>query len=170
MISTRDLALQIYVKEKSCDAHDIAYADETKLHIKFYDQIWSPEDLNPDRLTSEISKMFIYNETETKRHSYSVNYFDLNKTHAQTANVASSVAASVAINILWGAGSGNGAGSSSSSSSSSSLDNLATTSQSIFLATDIQYMLSQESVETEWAGEKFKLKSFGVSTKLTSID
>ncbi|CAF3659865.1 unnamed protein product [Adineta steineri] len=138
----------------------MAFSNEAKIDSKLYEQVWSPQDLNPDRLTSEINKIFIYNETETKRHNYSDIYFNLNKTHAE----ASAAAGSGAVNVLWGLVTAGGSG----SSSESALDYLAQTSQSIFSQTDIQHLLSQQSIETEWSGEKLFPKSFSVY-KLTDI-
>ncbi|CAF4684511.1 unnamed protein product, partial [Rotaria magnacalcarata] len=79
------------------------------------------------------------------------NYFDFNQAYAQ----ASSASGSGSFNIL-GIFSGGGGGGSSGSLS----NHLLTTTQSIFSATEIQNLLTQESVETEWTGEKFIPKSF----------
>ncbi|CAF2028746.1 unnamed protein product [Rotaria magnacalcarata] len=140
----------------------MAYSDETKLSIKLYDQIWSSSDLNPDRITSEINKVFRYNETETKRHNYSDQYFDLDKQHVQSS--ASSGGGSAGFSFLGFGGSLGGSGATSSSSS----NHLLTTSQSIFSSTEIQYILNQESVEIEWTGEKLQPRTFKVY-RLTDI-
>ncbi len=38
---------------------------QEKLDLNMYGQVWSSSDLNPDRLTSELSKIFTYNQAET---------------------------------------------------------------------------------------------------------
>ncbi|CAF3284192.1 unnamed protein product [Rotaria socialis] len=137
----------------------MAYSNEAKVDAKLYDQVWSSADLNPDRITNELKKLFTYNQTATQRHNYSDNYFDFNQAYAQ----ASSASGSGSFNILSFFSGGGGGGSSGSSS-----NHLLTTTQSIFSATEIQNLLTQESVETEWMGEKFIPKSFSVY-KLTDI-
>ncbi|CAF1497380.1 unnamed protein product [Adineta steineri] len=137
----------------------MAFSDETKVDAKLYDQVWSASDLNPDRITSEITKMFTYNQTETERHNYSDNFFNFNQAYAQS----SSSAGGGSVSIL-GLGSAGG----SSGSSSSSSGHLLTTAQAIFSQTEIQHFLTQESIETAWTGEKFIPKSFSVY-KLTDI-
>ncbi|CAF1503619.1 unnamed protein product [Adineta steineri] len=137
----------------------MAFSDETKVDAKLYDQVWSASDLNPDRITSEITKMFTYNQTETERHNYSDNFFNFNQAYAQS----SSSAGGGSVSIL-GLGSAGGSGGSSSSSSG----HLLTTAQAIFSQTEIQHFLTQESIETAWTGEKFIPKSFSVY-KLTDI-
>ncbi|CAF1389311.1 unnamed protein product [Didymodactylos carnosus] len=141
----------------------MAYATETKVSSKLYDQIWSANDLNPDRITTEINKVFRYNETETKRHNYSDNYFDLNKTHAEAS--ASSGGGGIGFDV-FGIVSGNIGGNGASSNTLS--NTLATTSQSIFSATEIQYLLTQDRIEGEWTGEKWIPKSFNIF-RLTDI-
>ncbi|CAF1469113.1 unnamed protein product [Didymodactylos carnosus] len=137
----------------------MVYSNETKLDIKFYDQVWSSMDLNPNRLTSVINKMFIYNETETKRHNYSNNYFDYDKQYVQSSGSSESAG----LNIL-----GIGALGGSGSSSSSSENQLSTTTQSIFSATEIQHAISQQQIDIQWLGEKLIPKSFSVY-KMTDI-
>ncbi|CAF1016145.1 unnamed protein product [Didymodactylos carnosus] len=136
----------------------MAYADEIKLDIKFYDQVWSSMDLNPDRLTNEINKMFIYNETETKRHNYSDNYFDYDKQYVQSSGISGSAGLNIFGVTLGGSG----------STSSSSGNQLSTTTQSIFSATEIQHIISQEQIDIQWSGEKFIPKSFSVY-KMTDL-
>ncbi|UJR24288.1 hypothetical protein I4U23_027255 [Adineta vaga] len=137
----------------------MTFSDEAKLDAKLYDQVWSPSDLNTDRITSEIKKMFTYNQTETERHNFSDNFFDFNQAYAQSSSSSGSGSVSI-----FGLGSASGGGGSSSSSSG----HLLTTAQSIFSQTEIQNFLTQESIETAWSGEKFIPKSFSVY-KLTDI-
>lgn len=137
----------------------MAFSEETKLDVKLYDQIWSPSDLNPDRITHELSKLFTFNQSETQRHNYSEAYFDFNQAYAQS----SSASGGGKLNVV-GLFSIGGSGGSSSSSSG----HLSTTTQAVFSETEIQHFLTQESIETAWTGEKFIPKSFSVY-KLTDI-
>ncbi|CAF4394054.1 unnamed protein product, partial [Rotaria magnacalcarata] len=86
----------------------MAYSNEAKVDAKLYDQVWSSADLNPDRITNELKRLFTYNQTATQRHNYSDNYFDFNQAYAQ----ASSASGSGSFNIL-GIFSGGGGGGSS---------------------------------------------------------
>ncbi|CAF2895915.1 unnamed protein product [Rotaria sp. Silwood2] len=137
----------------------MAFSEEQKINVKLYDQVWSASDLNPDRMTSELKKLFTYNKTETERHNFSDNYFDFNQAYAQSSS--SSGGGSLSI---FGIGSIGGSGASSDSSS----NHLLTTTQSIFSQTEIQHFLTQQSIETAWTGEKFIPKSFYVY-RLTDI-
>ncbi|CAF1488110.1 unnamed protein product, partial [Didymodactylos carnosus] len=120
---------------------------------------FSSNDLNPDRLTSALNNLFTYNETETQRHNFSDTYFDFNEAHAQS----SSASASVAVNVL-----GFGGGSVSASHDQQSADQQALITNDVLSATEIQHVLEQQAVDTEWTGEKWIPKSFSVY-KLTDI-
>ncbi|CAF4641174.1 unnamed protein product, partial [Rotaria sp. Silwood2] len=133
--------------------------DQTKIDAKLYDQVWSSADLNPDRITSEMSKLFTYNEAETNKHRNSDNYFNFNQAYAKSSNHLGQ--AGLDIVDLFSVG-GGGATSDSTSNSSS------TTNHSMYSLTDIQNILNQNSIEVEWTGEKFLPKSFSVY-RLTDI-
>lgn len=127
--------------------------EQMKIDAKFYDQIWSSADLNPDRITSDMSKIFTYNEQETKKNSYSDQFFNFNEAHAQSGGRSGGLSIGI-----FGLGSfGGSAGSSNSKSDSSS-----TTNHSVYSLSDIQRVLRQNSMEFVWTGEKFIPKSFHV--------
>ena len=137
----------------------MAFSQEAKIDAKVYDQVWSGSDLNPDRITSELKKLFTYNQTETERHNYSDSFFDFNEAYAQSSSGSGGGGVSI-----FGLGSASGGGASSSSSSG----HLSLSTESTVSQTDIQHYLTQESIETAWTGEKFIPKSFSVY-KLTDI-
>ena len=43
-----------------------------------YDQIWRSDDLNPDRLTNEINKLFTLNNTDTTKTNHTNIFFNIN--------------------------------------------------------------------------------------------
>ncbi|CAF3896706.1 unnamed protein product, partial [Rotaria sp. Silwood1] len=133
---------------------------QTTIDAALFDQVWSSSDLNPDRLTSELSKLFTYNDTETKRHNYTNTYFDLNKQNLQASSSSDSSSGGGSVSI-FGIGVG-GSGSSSSSSSNTLQDILMQTNHDIYSLTDIQRFLKQQQSEFQWTGEKFIPKSFNV--------
>lgn len=114
-------------------------------------QVWSGSDLNPDRITNELKKLFTYNKTETKRHNYSDNYFDYN--HAYVQSLSSSGGDGLSI---LGIGSVGGKGASSSSLAA----HLLTTTQSIFSQTEIENFLTQESLRNNSLLKKVMVLSF----------
>jgi hypothetical protein len=132
-------------------------AQQTVLDAKLFDQVWSSSDLNPDILTSELSKLFTYNDTETKRKNDTNKYFNLNKQHLQSSSNSVSGGGSVSVLGLFSVG-GNGA----SSSSSSLHDILQQTNHDIYSLDEIQRFLFQQQSEFQWTGEKFHAKSFNV--------
>jgi hypothetical protein len=46
---------------------------ETRMEMNVYGQVWQSSDLSPDRLTSEINKVFTLNETATQSHANTEN-------------------------------------------------------------------------------------------------
>ncbi|CAF1045188.1 unnamed protein product [Didymodactylos carnosus] len=135
-------------------------ATQITLNADLYNQVWSSSDLNPDRLTSELSKLFRYNDTQTKLHNYTDTYFNLDREHLTTSSASSSgqgsLTGSVGIFSLGASGGG------SSSSANSLLDNLKQSTKDIYSLTDIKRLLTQQQSEFEWKGEKFIAKSFNV--------
>ncbi|UJR29837.1 hypothetical protein I4U23_017380 [Adineta vaga] len=123
---------------------------EIKLAVNFYNQIWSTYDLNPDRITREINKLFTYNKTATENRNHSDQYFDYQKE-----------------NITLTTGSGGGGlifkifalntRDEISELNSSSTTNIA---KSVYSLSEIQDLLKQESIEITWTDEKFIVKSF----------
>ncbi|CAM4755969.1 unnamed protein product [Rotaria magnacalcarata] len=130
-----------------------AFSDQIKLDAKLYEQVWSSSDLNPDTITNEINKLFIYNQTHTENHNYSDNFFNLNEAYVRSSS--SSGGGGFFISDLFGI-SGNGA------SSSSSSDGKSKTTNAIFSGAEISNRLSQQAIETEWKGQKIIPKSFSV--------
>jgi len=136
-------------------------ASQITLNAGLYSQVWSSSDLNPDRLTSELSKFFTYNDTETKLHNYTDTYFNLDREYLQQSSSSSSGAGNGNIEFfdLFSLG---GGGSSSSSSSNSLRDNLKRTTNDKYSLTDIRRLLTEQQSEFQWQGEKFIAKSFNV--------
>ncbi|UJR17375.1 hypothetical protein I4U23_004270 [Adineta vaga] len=73
-----------------------------KLRADALQQVWSPSDLDPDVLETDINKMFSYNQSETERHNDSKMYFNGNvETMKQSAAKGSgSLSASIGISFL----------------------------------------------------------------------
>ncbi|CAF4098587.1 unnamed protein product [Rotaria magnacalcarata] len=136
---------------------------QEKLDLNMYGQFWSSSDLNPDRLTSELNKIFTYNQVETNYRNTSDKYYDFHEEYAK------SLVASAAFK-----GSGDILGIASASMDVSAYVNKAEsgatgkTTHDVISLTDIKKYLDQKSIETEWNGEKIIPKSFQVY-KLTDI-
>ncbi|CAF1524884.1 unnamed protein product [Rotaria sp. Silwood1] len=128
-----------------------------------YGQLWSSNDLNPDRLTSELNKIFTYNQAETNYRNTSDKYYNFHEEYAKSLAVSAAFKGSA--NIL---------GIASSSMDVSALVNKAEsgatekTTHDVISLTDIKKYLDQKSIETEWKGEKIIPKSFQVY-RLTDI-
>ena len=121
---------------------------EVKLDAKLFEQIWSSKDLNPDVITQQINKMFVYNKTATDQQRNSENYFDLKRDNSGSSS--SSVSASVSGSYM-----GFGASVSASASFGNSWANsMATSSKNVYSSRDIRDLLAHDKVETEWTGEK----------------
>ena len=131
----------------------MAYSDTTKLAARFYDQVWSSSDLNPDLNTNEISRLFTYNQSETQRNNYSDTFFNFNEAYARSWSASGKAKGSFLKIGSFGA---------SGSAASSSSGDQSTTTKAIYSANEIQNWLTQQSIETEWTGQKFIPKSFNV--------
>ncbi|CAF1135893.1 unnamed protein product, partial [Didymodactylos carnosus] len=136
-------------------------AQQTQLDAALFDQVWSSSDLNPDRLTSELSKLFTYNDTETKRRNDTNTYFDLNKQSLQSTSNSHTAHGGGGVSI-FGLGSIGGSGGSTTTNTNSLQDMLMQTNHDIYSLTEIQRLLSQQQSEFHWNGEKFVPKSFNV--------
>ncbi|CAF0726128.1 unnamed protein product [Didymodactylos carnosus] len=134
--------------------------------------MWSPYDLNPDRITEELSKMFTYNDTETKRRNSTSLYYDFNKVnmneHANShaAKAGASVSAEAHLSVPFGSGgakvSASAYGETADSSSGSLYNQLNETTNNQFSSDDIKRMFTQQGTELQFKGEKISPKSFQV--------
>jgi hypothetical protein len=136
---------------------------QEKLDLNMYGQVWSSSDLNPDRLTSELNKIFTYNQAETNYRNTSDKYYDFHEEYAKSLAVSGAFKSSASIlGIL--------SGSMDISASVNKAESGATgkTTHDVISLADIKKYLDQQSIETEWKGEKIIPKSFQVY-KLTDI-
>ncbi|CAF4684730.1 unnamed protein product, partial [Rotaria magnacalcarata] len=138
-------------------------ATETQLSAKLYDQVWHSSDLNPDRLTNELSRLFTLNNTATQKYNNTDIFFNVNSQSAHVSSGTSNLGGGVNVLGIFGA-----SGSSSTRNNEASNRNDDKTTHDIMSASDIQRRIGQHSIEIEWTGEKFEPKSFHVF-KLTDV-
>ncbi|CAF4397351.1 unnamed protein product [Rotaria sp. Silwood2] len=81
-------------------------AQEQRILAGNYSQVWNPSDLNPDRITRELNKMFTYNQTETESHNYSDKYYNYNSDWKLSTSVSTSASANACIYGKFGCVSG----------------------------------------------------------------
>ncbi|CAF3947587.1 unnamed protein product [Rotaria sp. Silwood1] len=127
-------------------------ANETKLDIKFYDEVWSATNFNPDRITNEMKKWFTYNEAETKKQNSIDKYFTFNRASinlSSSSGIANTCYPPFCTGIQTGL-------------SDSLSEYLSKTTQSIFSLTEIQNLFKKISIDIAWTNDKFNLKSFSV--------
>ncbi|CAF4559030.1 unnamed protein product [Rotaria sp. Silwood2] len=145
---------------------------ETLLDADTFGQMWSPYDLNPDRITEELSKIFTYNDTETKRHNSSSTYYDFNKANmnklaeSHSAKGGASISTEAHLSVPFGSGgakfSASAYGETADSSYNSLYNQLNETTHNQFSSDDIQRMFTQQGTELQFKGEKVTPKSFQV--------
>ncbi|CAF1495497.1 unnamed protein product, partial [Rotaria magnacalcarata] len=136
---------------------------QEKLDLNMYGQVWSSSDVNPDRLTSELNKIFTYNQAETNYRNTSDKYYDFHEEYAKSLAVSAAFESSASI---FGIVSGSMDISASVNKAESGASGK--TTYDVISLTDIKKYLDQKSIETEWKGEKIIPKSFQVY-KLTDI-
>lgn len=140
----------------------IANSKETQQNADVFGQVWQSSDLNPDRITSEMSKIFTFNQSETEKHSDKMNYYNVNQRKDSSLSVHASL--DVRVKTLFV----NVGVSASVNYDEQESEAYEQTSHSAVSESDIKKAASQSSIEGEWEGEKFIPKSFKVF-KLTDV-
>ena len=133
-------------------------AKQTQLDAKLFEQLWSSSDFDPNVITSELNKIFIYNQTASEIESNSNIYFDYNEKHAQSSSTSGKIKIG-----FEGFG-----GTIKASHSQASEDQMGKTTHDIVSQKDIHEYLAKQSIETVWNGKRLEAKSFNVY-KLTDI-
>lgn len=129
---------------------------ETQIQADVFGQVWQPTDLNPDRITSEMSKMFTFNQSETEKYGDNMSYYNVNQRKDSSLSVHTAldvkvktffvkVDTHVDIDV-----------------NKKNSEEYEQTSHSAVSSTDIKKAASQASIEGVWEGEKFVPKSFKV--------
>jgi hypothetical protein len=136
---------------------------QEKIDLNMYGQVWSSSDLNPDRITSELNKLFTYNLAETESHHTSDKYYNFNKEYANL--LEKSLGCKNSASILGKISGDMEICNSLKKAKSGATGN---TTHDVISLTDIKKYLDMKLIETEWNGEKFIPKSFQVY-KLTDI-
>ena len=125
-----------------------------------FNEVWSSEDLRPDRITSELSKLFTKNASDTAHHTSSDKYLSVDKQHLEELIASSSKEGGAGVSFL-GISIG-GKGGSSSSSKNTFYDKLSQINHDKYSQDDIINLLNEHQAEFAWEGEKFVPKSFQV--------
>lgn len=141
-------------------------SERTVIEAGHFIQVWSSADLHPDRIASELSKLFTKNASDITQHTSSDKYLSINKEFLEELLSSSSKEGGGSVSFL-GISAG-GKGGSSSSSKNSLYDKLSQTSHDKFSREDIFKLLQEQQSEFSWEGEKFVPKSFQVY-KMTDL-
>jgi microcystin-dependent protein len=143
----------------------------TKLNSKIFEQIWNSSDLNADRITSELNKVFIYNQSATLQHRDGSRYFNVNRQKLQKSASSvgvgfwSKIAATLleVITVSGAFGVNVNVDKATEVIEAEQYEEYASVSD-----TQINQHLSQHGVHLEWSGEKLVPKSFDVY-KITEL-
>jgi microcystin-dependent protein len=133
-------------------------AERIYIRADAFGQVWQSADLNPDRITSEMSNMFTFNATETARHNNGQNYYSINQRKDCYLPVHTQL--DIRIRTLF------------ITCNTNKNDNQAyeTTSHNAVSESDIKKAASQASIEGIWTGHKFIPKSFQVHKLVDVVD
>ncbi|CAF3385214.1 unnamed protein product [Rotaria socialis] len=135
---------------------------EVKLDLKFYEQVGSSNDFNPEKIKNTINKLFIFNKTATEHSKYTDTFFNLDQKNAQASSTSASVGGGFSMFGIGGSIQGSGL---SSSSSSNVLSNI---KKDTYSSKDVQDLPAKEKIESEWTGEKWVPKSL-YGYKITDV-
>ncbi|CAF1491659.1 unnamed protein product [Rotaria magnacalcarata] len=142
----------------------ITKAQEIQIHVGAFNQVWRSADLNPDRIASEMSKMFTFNETETKKHNNGENYYSVNQ--RKDCYLPSHTPLDLRIRTIFTAIDIIVHGEHQKKNS----EEYETTSHNAVSESDIKRAASQVSIEGAWEGKKFIPKSFKVFRLIDLVD
>lgn len=134
----------------------IESSKETQIQADVFGQVWQSSDLNPDRITSEMSKMFTFNQSETEKHRDSMNYYNVNQRKDSSLSVHTALDVRIKT-FFWKADVNAKVDYDKKESEEYEQTNHNTVSE-----TDIKKAASQSSIEGAWEGNKFIPKSFKV--------
>jgi microcystin-dependent protein len=125
-------------------------------HVRWF---YSQKSYN-SRITSELSKVFTKNVSDTEQHTASDKYLSIDKEYLKELSSSSSKQGGADVSFLGISVSGNGG--SSSSSKNSFYDKLAQMDHQKYSKDDVVKLLNEEQVDFSWDGEKLIPKSFQV--------
>lgn len=140
-------------------------AKEIQIKAGAFDQVWHSADLNPDRITSEMFKMFKFNTNETERHNNSENYYSINQRKdillpAHTPLDMRIRTACIGVDFIVP----------SNSQQNKNSEEYETTTLDAVSESDITKAASQIGIEGGWMGHKFIPKSFKVYKLIDLVD
>ena len=135
-------------------------AQRTVIDAGQFNETWSSSDLHPGRITSELSKVFTKNVSDTEQHSTSDKHFSVNKGKLNELISSSSKGGGGGVSFLCF--SANGKGSSTSSSKNIFYDKLSQTDHQKYSKDEIVKLLSEQQADFSLEGEKLVPKSFHV--------
>ena len=153
--SNANLSMLTYGLEEQLTAlfqEGIAKAKEIYIKADAFGQVWKSDDLNPDRITSEMSKMFTFNKTETQKHNNSENYYSINQ--RKDCYIPTHSPLDIRIRTLFISVCGK--------TKHKNSEEFEATSHNAVSESDIKKAAAQASIEGVWKGVKFIPKSFKV--------
>jgi len=144
----------------------LAHAKQVSIKANAYGQVWQSADLNPDRITNEMSKIFTFNETETKKRNNKENYYSINQrkdciepNHIPLDVIIRNHLFTTNIYLL-----------NNNNNEKKANEQYKTTNQNAVSESDIQKAAALVSIEGSWYGKKFIPKSFQVFHLLDVVD
>ncbi|CAF2536053.1 unnamed protein product [Rotaria sp. Silwood2] len=142
----------------------ITKAKQVHIRAGAFRQVWQSADLNPDRITSEMSKMFTFNRSETAKHNNKENYYSVNQRKDCYLPVHTPLDVRIrtlftTINVII-----------HDDRQNKNSEEYETTSHNAVSESDIKKAASQASIEGAWEGKKFIPKSFKVFKLIDLVD
>lgn len=119
-------------------------------------QVWQSADLSPDRLTSEMERLFTFNKSETLIHNNTQNYYSVNQRN--DSSLATYAPLDVRIRALITAVTINPY----DEQQKKTTDQYEQTDHSAVSESDIQKAAAQVGIEGAWFGHRFIPKAFRV--------
>ncbi|UJR14266.1 hypothetical protein I4U23_001257 [Adineta vaga] len=137
-----------------------------EIHIKAnaFNQVWQSIDLHPDRITSEMNKMFTFNQTETDKRNNKENYYSINQ--LKDCPLPSHTTLQTRLQTLFISCNRNP----DNNQQNTKNQEYENATHDVVSETDIKNAASQVSIEGSWQGTKFIPKSFKVFRLIDVVD
>ena len=135
-----------------------------RIHVNAFGQVWQAADLNPDRITSEMCKLFIFDQHETYKHNNKQNYYSVNQ--KKDSPLPAHAPLDMRIRTLFGTVFIHA----SNDPQQKNSEEYEKATHSAVSEAEIKKAAAQVSIEGAWEGHKFIPKSFKVFKLIDVVD
>lgn len=139
-------------------------AQAVRIYANAFGQVWQAADLNPDRITGEMGKLFTFDQGETYKHNNKQNYYSVNE--KKDSDLSAHAPLDMRIRTLFGMAFIHA----NNDHHKKSNEEYEKTTLDAVSEADIKKAAAQVSIEGAWEGHRFIPKSFKVFKLIDVVD